>query len=367
MKRLDSTPRSDGFRMPGEFEKHKGTYIIWPQRPDNWRYGGKPAQKVFAEVAKIIAKYEEMTVLVNQDQYVNARNMLDSSVRVVEMSNNDSWVRDSGPSFVVNDKGDVRGIDWGFNAYGGLVEGIYYPWDFDDLLGGKICELEGVDTYNASDFILEGGSIHVDGDGTAMVTEECLLAPDRNPALSKEEIEQKLKDYLNVEKVLWIPKGCYGDIDTNGHVDNMCNFVKPGEVVLAWTDDESDPQYVRSLEAYNYLNNEVDAKGRKLKIHKLYCPSPIIITKEESEGVDSVEGTLPRQEGDRMAGSYVNYYTGNGFIALPIFGDPNDEKAVKLLQELYPDRVIETVYAREILLGGGNIHCITQQVPFSKE
>ena len=105
MKRLDSTPRSDGFRMPGEFEKHKGTYIIWPQRPDNWRYGGKPAQKVFAEVAKIIAKYEEMTVLVNQDQYVNARNMLDSSVRVVEMSNNDSWVRDSGPSFVVNDKG----------------------------------------------------------------------------------------------------------------------------------------------------------------------------------------------------------------------------------------------------------------------
>ncbi len=367
MKRLDSTPRSDGFRMPGEFEKHKGTYIIWPQRPDNWRYGGKPAQKVFAEVAKIIAKYEEMTVLVNQDQYVNARNMLDSSVRVVEMSNNDSWVRDSGPSFVVNDKGDVRGIDWGFNAYGGLVEGIYYPWDFDDLLGGKICELEGVDTYNASDFILEGGSIHVDGDGTAMVTEECLLAPDRNPALSKEEIEQKLKDYLNVEKVLWIPKGCYGDIDTNGHVDNMCNFVKPGEVVLAWTDDESDPQYVRSLEAYNYLNSEVDAKGRKLKIHKLYCPSPIIITKEESEGVDSVEGTLPRQEGDRMAGSYVNYYTGNGFIALPIFGDPNDEKAVKLLQELYPDRVIETVYAREILIGGGNIHCITQQVPFGKE
>ena len=157
MKRLKTTPRADGFRMPGEFEKHSGTYIIWPERPDNWRNGGKPAQKVFAEVANVIAKYEPITILVNQDQYVNARNMLGQDVRVVEMSNNDSWVRDSGPSFVVNDKGEVRGIDWGFNAYGGLVEGIYYPWDFDDLLGGKICELEGVDTYAADDFILEGG------------------------------------------------------------------------------------------------------------------------------------------------------------------------------------------------------------------
>ena len=363
MKRLKSTPHKDGYRMPGEFEKHSGTYIIWPQRPDNWRNGGKPAQKVFAEVANVIAKYEPVTMLVNQDQYVNARNMLGPKVRVVEMSNNDSWVRDSGPSFVVNDKGTVRGVDWGFNAYGGLVEGIYYPWDFDDLLGGKICELESVDTYDASDFILEGGSIHVDGEGTAMVTEECLLAPDRNPNLTKDQIEKKLKDYLNVEKVLWVPHGVYGDIDTNGHIDNMCNFVKPGEVVLAWTDDKNDPQYERSIEAYDYLSKERDAKGRKLIIHKLLCPSPIIITKEESEGVDSVEGTLPRQEGDRMAGSYVNYYTGNGFVALPVFGDPNDKKAVRLLKKLYPGRKIETISAREILLGGGNIHCITQQVP----
>ena len=363
MKRLKSTPRRDGFRMPGEFEKHRGTYIIWPQRPDNWRYGGKPAQKVFAEVANVIAKYEPMTVLVNQDQYVNARNMLGPKVRVVEMFNNDSWVRDSGPSFVTNGNGTIRGIDWGFNAYGGLVEGIYYPWDFDDLLGGKICDLEWADSYDAGDFILEGGSIHVDGDGTCITTEECLLAPDRNPNMTKEEIEKKLKDYLNVEKVLWIPRGVYKDDDTNGHVDNMCNYVKPGEVVLAWCDDEKDPQYERSVEAYNYLSSVTDAKGRKLVIHKLSCPSPLLITKEESGGIDSVEGTLPRNVGDRMAGSYVNYYTGNGFIALPVFGDPNDEKAVKLLKKLYPGRKIETVYAREILLGGGNIHCITQQVP----
>ena len=365
MKQLKSTPRKDGFRMQGEFEPHKGTYILWPQRPDNWRNGGKPAQQVFAEVAKIISKYEPITVLVNQDQYINARNMLDSSVRLVEMSNNDSWVRDSGPSFVVNDKGALRGVDWGFNAYGGLVEGIYFPWDFDDLLGSKICELEGVNSYDCGDFILEGGSIHVDGEGTCITTEECLLAPDRNPDMTKEQIEKKLKDYLNVEKVLWIPRGVYMDEDTNGHVDNMCNFVKPGEVVLAWCDDENDPQYERSVEAYEYLSNETDAKGRKLKIHKLSCPAPLLITEEESGGVDVVKGSIPRNVGDRMAGTYVNYYTGNGFIALPIFNDPNDKKAIKLLKELYPDRKIETVYAREILLGGGNIHCITQQVPKS--
>ena len=363
MKRLKSTPRNDGYRMPGEFEKHSGTYMIWPERPDNWRNGGKPAQHVFAEIANVIAKYEPMTILVNSDQYVNARNMVGPKVRVIEMSSNDSWVRDSGPSFVVNDKGSVRGIDWGFNAYGGLVEGIYYPWDFDDLLGGKICELESVDTYDCGDFILEGGSIHVDGEGTCIVTEECLLAPDRNPNMTKKEIEKKLKDYLNVEKVLWLPHGVYGDADTNGHVDNMCNFVRPGVVVLAWTEDKKDPQYKRSVEAYEYLSKQKDAKGRKLEIHKLCCPSPIIITKEESGGVDVVEGTLPRKEGDRMAGSYVNYYTGNGFVAVPAFNDPMDDKAVKLLQQLYPDRKIEKVYTREVLLGGGNIHCITQQVP----
>ena len=221
MRRLKSTPKHDGYRMPGEFEKHSGTYMIWPERTDNWRNGAKPAQKVFAEVANTIAKFEPMTVLVNQSQYVNARNVLGPRVRVIEMSNNDSWVRDSGPSFVVNDKGSLRGIDWGFNAYGGLVEGIYYPWDFDDLLGGKICEVENVETYDASEFILEGGSIHVDGEGTVITTEECLLSPDRNPDLTKEEIESYLKKYLNVEKVLWIPRGVYGDADTNGHVGAM--------------------------------------------------------------------------------------------------------------------------------------------------
>ena len=151
-------------------------------------------------------------------------------------------------------------------------------------------------------------------------------------------------------------------ISTSTFIWYIASFV----VVLAWTEDKNDPQYERSVEAYEYLSKQKDAKGRKLEIHKLLTPAPILITKEESLGVDAVEGTLPRQEGDRMAASYVNYYTGNGFIALPVFGDPHDELAIKTLQELYPDRVIEPIYAREILLGGGNIHCITQQVPAKK-
>ena len=226
----------------------------------------------------------------------------------------------------------------------------------------KMSEIEQVDRYRLDDFVLEGGSIHVDGEGTLITTEECLLSEGRNSHLTKEEIEDVLKKYLNVSKVLWIPNGIYND-ETNGHVDNICNYVRPGVVVLAWTDDENDPQYAISKAAYDYLSNEVDAKGRKLEIHKLYTPKPILITKSESLGVDAIDGALPRQEGDRLAASYANYYTGNGFVALPIFNDPNDQKAIDLLARLYPDRKIVPIYAREILLGGGNIHCITQQVP----
>lgn len=362
MEKLFSTPKEDGFRMPGEFEPHKGGYILWPERPDNWRLGAKPAQKVFLEVIEKMAKYENVVVGVNNAQYSHVLGLVPKNVKVVEMSNDDSWIRDCGATFVVNDKGEMRGVDWSFNAWGGLVDGLYFPWDKDDQVASKMCEIEEVKRYRLDDFVLEGGSIHCDGEGTLLVTEECLLSEGRNPGLSKEEIEKVLGDHLNVSKVLWIPKGIYND-ETNGHVDNICNFVRPGVVVLAWTDDENDPQYAISKAAYDYLSNEVDAKGRKLEIHKLLVPKPILISKEESLGVDAVDGTLPRNEGDRLAASYVNYYTTNKAILLPVFNDPHDELAVKTLQELYPGYTIETVYAREILLGGGNIHCITQQVP----
>jgi len=366
LKNLATTPKKDGFRMPGEYEHHEGCWLIWPERPDNWRNGAKPAQRVFAEVAKVISEFEPVTMAVSYAQFQNARSMLPPQVRVVEMSTNDSWIRDCGPTFVVNDQtGEVRGVDWKFNAWGGLVDGLYFPWDADDQVAQKVCEIERKDRYRLDDFVLEGGSIHVDGEGTLLTTEECLLSAGRNPSLSKAEIEAVLKEYLNVEKIIWLKRGIYLD-ETNGHVDNICNFVRPGEVVLAWTDDKNDPQYEISEENYEILLHETDAKGRKLKIHKMELPSPVLITKEESEGVDKIQGTLPRVEGDRLAASYVNYYTANGGVVFPLFNDPKDQEALELLKKLYPERKVVGIYAREILLGGGNIHCITQQQPSGK-
>ncbi|MGL4571082.1 MAG: agmatine deiminase [Clostridium sp.] len=361
MKTLNTTPKKDGFRMPGEFEKHDGCFMIWPQRPDNWRLGGKPAQEAFSDVAKAISEFEPVTVLVNANQYNNARHMLEDNIRVIEMSSDDSWVRDCGATFVNNGK-EVRGVDWEFNAWGGLVDGLYFPWDKDDQIAQKLCELEGLERYRTNGFVLEGGSIHVDGEGTCVVTEECLLSQGRNPELSKLGIEANLKEYLGLDKVIWIKNGIFND-ETNGHVDNIFCFVKPGEVLLAWTDDKEDPQYEISKSAYEILTNATDAKGRKLKVHKLYLPKPILITEEESQGVDTVDGTLPREEGDRLAASYANFYIANGGVVYPTFGDPMDEKAKELLQEVFTDRKVVGVYAREILLGGGNIHCITQQLP----
>ncbi len=357
---LEGTPKKDGYRMPGEFEKHSGAWMLWPERPDNWRLGAKPAQKAFVEVAKAISRFEPLTMAVSQAQYNNARNLLPGNIRVVEMSNNDSWIRDCGPTFVSNGKA-IRAVDWDFNAWGGLLGGLYFPWDLDDLVAQKVAEIERTDRYKAP-FVLEGGSIHVDGEGTLLTTRECLLNENRNPDKSQEELEALLSDYLNVSKFIWLNRGIYND-ETNGHVDNICCFIRPGVVALAWTDDKSDPQYEISQENYEILQSVTDAKGRKLEIHKIHQPNPILITREESEGVDAIQGTLPRQEGDRLAASYINFYFCNGGAVVPQFNDSHDQLALETLQKLMPDRKVVGVYAREILLGGGNVHCITQQQP----
>lgn len=359
---LPGTPRADGFRMPAEWEPHAGCYLIWPERPDNWRWGGKPAQAAFTAVAEAIAATEPVTVLVSAAQYTNARERLPLHVRVVEMSNDDSWVRDCGPTFVVNDDtGELRGVSWEFNAWGGLVGGLYFPWQSDNLVGPKVLDLERCRRY-LPDYVLEGGSIDVDGEGTLLTTEECLLNPNRNPDLSREEIEAILREHLAVDTIIWLPRGVHLD-ETDGHVDNFCRFVAPGEVMLTWTDDEDDPQWEISHEALAVLERAVDARGRKLTVHTLHQPGPITITAEEAAGVDPIPGVQPRVEGERLAGSYVNSYIGNGVVVLPVFGDVHDEAAITTYKRLFPDREILTVPGREILLGGGNVHCITQQVP----
>ncbi len=362
---LTSIPALDGYRMPGEFEPHSKTWMLWPERADNWREGGQPAQRAFAEVASAITQFEPVIMGVNPNQYENACRMVPSQVQVVVIENNDAWMRDCGPTFVLNDKGEVRGIDWMFNAWGGVEGGLYKPWDLDDAVPQKVLEMEDMERYRAP-IILEGGSIHVDGEGTLITTEECLLNPNRNPNISKDEIEWILKTYLHVSKVVWLGRGVFND-ETSGHVDNLCCFLKPSVVALTWTDDRSDPQYEISMDALQRLEITTDSKGRKLVVHKIHQPEPVIITDFEASGIQTIPGSKPRQVGDRMAASYVNFYLCNGGAIVPTFGDTHDLEALDTLQRLMPNRQVIGIPAREILLGGGNIHCITQQQPEGKE
>ena len=358
---LTSTPLDDGYRLPAEFEPHRGCWMLWPERGDTWRMGAKPAQAAFAKVAEAIFAFEPVTVGASRRQWENARALLPDAVRVVEISSDDAWMRNVGPTFVINDHGALRGIDWQFNAWGGLVGGIYFPWSQDSLVAAKVLEIERAGRYRAP-LVMEGGSFHVDGQGTLITTRECLLNRNRNPHLTREQIEALLKTYLNVHKVVWLDKGVYMD-ETDGHVDNLCCFVKPGEVLLTWTDDPDDPQYEISRQALAMLSAETDARGRPLIVHKIHQPDPMVISETECEGLDASETAKPRKAGDRLAASYVNFYIANGGIVMPLFDDPHDRTAMDLLNRLFMDRKVVGVRSREILLGGGNIHCITQQVP----
>ena len=359
-----STPKEDGFYMPGEFEKQDKVYMMWPERSDNWRDGAKPAQEAFARVAEAIAGFEAVVMLVSAKQYVNCRARLPENIRVIEMSSNDAWMRDIGPSFLIDKKGVLRAVDWTFNAWGGLVDGLYFPWDQDDLVAGKVCELEQADSYRTENFVLEGGSFHVDGEGTVLTTEMCLLSEGRNPYLTKEEIEKKLCDYLNCEKVLWIKDGIDPE-ETNGHIDDVACFVRPGEVACIYTEDETHPFYEAAQAAYKALCGMTDAKGRKLKVHKVCCPKKPVLLGEFA--IDAVPGSIARKAGEICIASYLNFLIVNGGVIVPQYGDENDALSLSQIREIFPDREVVGVMTREIVYGGGNIHCITQQVPIHNQ
>lgn len=295
------------------------------------------------------------------EQFEFARAALAPQVRVVELSSNDAWMRDVGPSFVVNSKGVVRGIDWRFNAWGGLQGGLYFPWDQDDLVARKVLEVERRERYRAP-FINEGGAIHVDGEGTLLVTEQCILNENRNPQLSAAQLAALFNSWLGVQQVVWLGEGVFND-ETDGHVDNLACFVRPGEVALAWTDDRRDPQHRISLDAYTRLMDARDARGRRFKVHKLPIPGPLYMSRAEAAGVMTRAGAKPRRARERLAGSYVNFYIANGGVVAPLLDARTDKLALARLRRLFPQRRVVGVPAREILLGGGNIHCITQQVP----
>ena len=285
------------------------------------------------------------------------------------------------------------GINWNFNAYGGPIEGCYWPCTDDQLVATNICtnpilqQSLNIQNIYTIPIILEGGSIHTDGEGTLLTTEECLLNSNRNPHLNQNQITQILELSLGVTKVIWLPTGLDADDDTNGHIDNFCCFVEPGHVILAWTDDNTNDieNFQRCRQAEQTLQSTTDSKGRTIKITKLYLPSPPLrYTQEEAlslatiqpnntsddnndNSVDETNYIMVREPNEKMAASYVNFYIANEAILVPQFGqhakDPKDRLACETLQKVFPNRKIIGVPSREILLGGGNIHCQTQQVP----
>jgi agmatine deiminase len=238
---------------------------------------------------------------------------------------------------------------------------LYFPWDRDDEVAQKVLELEGADRYKAP-LVLEGGAIHVDGQGACLTTEECLLNANRNPGMSRADIEEQLRRYLGVSTVIWLGRGVYKD-ETDGHIDELACFTSPGNVVLTWTEDREDPQFEISQDAYSRLRHAKDARGRRLQIHKIHQPGPLFMTAEEAAGIDLRTGTHARRAGDRLPASYINFYIANKSIVMPLYGSRRDAAAMRALTKLFPKRSIQGVATREVLLGGGNIHCITQQVP----
>ncbi len=358
---LESTPAADGWWMPAEFEPHSGCWMLWPERPDNWREAAHPAQAAFAAVAAAIGRFEKVHVGVSAAHQARARAMLPAHVELLTLAHDDCWMRDVGPTYVVGERPGLRGVHWHFNAWGGLEGGLYHPWDQDERVAAQVLAHEQRARYRAP-IIIEGGAIHVDGQGTALLSQECVLNPNRNPGMTRERMEAVLREYLGVSHFIWLGRGVFND-ETDGHIDNLACFVAPGKVCLGWSDDRSDPQHAISLDAWERLNDARDAQGRRLEVTRLPMPGPLHMTEEEARGLAPSERCKSRVAGERLAGSYVNFYMANGGLVMPLLDPRTDAVAAECLKRLCPERQVVGVPAREILLGGGGIHCITQQVP----
>jgi lysine decarboxylase len=364
-----TTPTADGFHLPFEGLSHEKTLVLVPFRGDTWRNKAIPAQEAFKNVIKAIALHEKVVVGVHPAIFQNVASKYRGikNVELLAIRYDDAWARDNTPLFVTNGKA-LRTVDFRFNAWGGNYNGLYRNYKDDDHLAARLSKKWDLPNYYLSNFVLEGGSIAVDGEGTLITTEACLLSQGRNPAFNKVQIEEILETYLGVQKVIWVPHGIYLD-ETDEHIDNMVSFIKPGEVVMAWTNNKNDPQFEYCLGTFEALKKATDAKGRKLVIHKMLLPDPpLFLTVEESKGLSNTSATLAKREaGRRLAASYINYYQGKDFVVMPAFGVKEDHKAFEMMKKLYPNKVIHQINTKEILLGGGNIHCITMQVPEKEE
>lgn len=344
--------------MPAEWEPHRGTIMIWPERTGSWTYGAQPVRPVFARIIREICAGEKVYLAVSERSEKSAeellkKEILSERVELWRVNTDDCWARDIGPTFIRRGK-ETLGVDWAFNAWGGEYNGLYPDYFNDDKFAAYACARLGIPSIEARPFVLEGGSVHSNGCGTIITTEECLLSKGRNPGLSKEQISEKLKGYLGADRVIWLKRGIAGD-ETDGHVDNICAFTDKDSVVLAWSDEGEQGEICR--ENYRILTDS------GLKVIKLALPANSVkITAHDLKGFKFAEGEATREEGERLAASYVNFYICNAGVLLPQFGDENDRNAIQVLKTAFPEKKIIPVYTRELIVGGGNIHCLTQQV-----
>ncbi|MEM0968229.1 MAG: agmatine deiminase family protein [Verrucomicrobiota bacterium] len=327
-----STPREDGFAMPGEWERHLGTLMVFvPEQ--NWKhYGLDGARKEWAKVANTIAEFEPVTMVVDPSDRGIASRLLSSEIHPVYLPVNDGWSRDTGPMFVTNSSGERRIAGFVFNGWGNK----FPPHDDDALLKARLAAHYQNPMY-VSSLVLEGGAVTVDGRGTLITTEECLLHRNRNPQRTKAEVEQQLKEYLGVTKVIWLPKGLTPDPITNGHVDGLAAFARPGVVLLHHTDNRWDPNAKRLQKAKAILEQSRDAEGRLLQVIELPLAEKV---------------------------AHMNFYLCNGGVIVPTENNPTtDEPALEVLRNTFPKRTVVGIHGSVLAKGGGGIHCITQQIP----
>jgi len=330
------TPASAGFAMPAEWETHAGCLMAWPCRRELWGSRFGEAKVEYAAVARAVAGFEPLTMVCNPGDEAEVRNRCGGEVEILVAPIDDSWMRDSGPIFVRNQRGDIAAVDFEFNAWGER----WHPYDNDNRVPEVVAAHLGVPRFRAP-FVLEGGAILVDGEGTLLTTEECLLNPNRNPTLSRGQIEQGLRDYLGVSTVLWLKRGHsldHGPEGTDGHVDGIAQYVAPGHILLTLSDNPGSSEHLAGPENTQALDGARDARGRALDV----------------SGLDPGPGIAPE---------YCNFYVANGGIIVPTFGRDGERFILARIGELYPGREVVGVPGEVIAFGGGGPHCITQQIP----
>ncbi len=330
-----------GFQMPPEWAPHHRTIMEWPVKEAAWPEPFAAIIPAYVQIVKAVASFEPVTLIVNPRLAGEATAYCGRFAEILPLEHNDSWARDNGPTFIVNGQGELAGINWIFNGWGGK-----FPAELDNQVAPRLLEHFKVPRFDAP-LVMEGGSFHVDGEGTLLTTEECLLNPNRNPNLGREAIETRLRAYLGVKKTIWLKRGWTGD-DTDGHIDNVACFARPGVILTQVCRDPSDPSFEISRENLAILGSVTDAKGRR----------PEIIEIEQPPAASFEE--------NRLTLSYLNFYFVNGGIILPVFGGGNsssDRDAQATLARVFPDRKIVPVDGSVIARGGGNVHCLTQQMP----